>query len=119
VTSPRLLVASLLVNTGGAGVITNRAGVIAAPGAGFRLRLWAVHLATLQTFSGVLWMEVQDSTGAVLGNLMATAGGQADHLDYPGGLALAENRGVQSRDASSVAAQGLRATLLYTTEQLT
>ncbi len=90
--------------------------VVAAPGAGLRLRLWAYGFAAVTANTGALWCLAKRGTSvAFVGALSASAKNGA-HLELPGGVVLGTNEALQLRVRSDVASQVLRWVVQYTIE---
>ena len=93
--------------------------VIAAPGAGHRLRIWAWSAGLAQNMTGVVrgqWRR--DVGGSTVGVIAVSPQTPGMHSIIPGGLPLNENEGLGIIYASNVATQSVQFRAYYTTEEV-
>lgn len=92
--------------------------LVAAPGGGLRIRLWAVKAIWRRAGSGDAELVMLDSGGAGLGGYLALSDEQrADTMHYPGGMAtLSANRGVSIQHQGSIASSPMLVGIFYTVE---
>jgi hypothetical protein len=100
---PRLTSTGFLLTNGAVGVDVTTA-IVASPGAGLRIRLWAVEVIHRRAASGDAELRISDSTLVNVGGYLALSDEQRHARNtYPGGRVLVANRGVSIVHTSSVA----------------
>lgn len=97
--------------------------LIASPGAGNRLRIWWVAVAFALSTAGASALAAgrfRESTGArAVPWAIAEDGAPAWHMEFPGGLPIAEATAYETTHVASAASQNLWLIVGYTVERVT
>jgi hypothetical protein len=114
--TPNLLVADGAITSTVAINTDSDTQAVAAPGAGFRLRLWAYSFAAATANTGALWCLAKRGASVTFVGALSGSAKNGDHLELPGGTVLGTNEALQLRVRSDVASQVLRWVVQYTIE---
>jgi hypothetical protein len=108
------------ITTNAVANVLNTDTVVAAPGAGKRLRIWAASLMVNTASGGDYFTLLRDSSGnawtiAVIG--LSDEMRTAERL-FPGGILLQENRPLEVHHRCTAASQTFYVVALYTIEDV-